>query len=164
MDRPMISLRPYRPEDCAALAGLFYETVHAVNAQDYTRRQLDAWASGEVDLAVWDRSFRTHDTVIAEQNGRIAGFGDMDAAGYLDRLYVHRDCQGQGVATAICAYLESRCDAKTYTTHASLTARPFFERRGWQAVREQEVERRGVRLKNIVMHKGRPEAAEKERN
>ena len=33
MDRPIISLRPYRPEDCAALAGLFYETVHAVNAR-----------------------------------------------------------------------------------------------------------------------------------
>ena len=59
--------------------------------------------------------------------------------------------------------LESRSAAKEYITHASLTARPFFEQRGWQAVREQEVERRGVRLKNVVMHKRRPEAAEKEK-
>ena len=108
MNRPMFSLRPYRTEDCAALAALFYETVHAVNARDYTPQQLDAWATGEVDLDAWDRSFREHDTVIAEQNGSIVGFGDMDASGYLDRLYVHKDCQGRGVASAICAWLERR--------------------------------------------------------
>lgn len=93
MNRPMFSLRPYRTEDCAALAALFYETVHAVNARDYTPQQLDAWATGEVDLDAWDRSFREHDTVIAEQNGSIVGFGDMDASGYLDRLYVHKDAR-----------------------------------------------------------------------
>ena len=163
MNRPMFSLRPYRTEDCAALAALFYETVHAVNARDYTPQQLDAWATGEVDLDAWDRSFREHDTVIAEQNGSIVGFGDMDASGYLDRLYVHKDCQGRGVASAICAWLERRSAAAEYITHASLTARPFLERRGWQAVREQEVERRGVWLKNVVMRKRRPEATDKEK-
>ena len=163
MNHPMLSLWLYRSEDCAALAELFYETVHTVNARDYTPLQLDAWATGEVDLDAWDRSFREHDTVIAEQDGSIVGFGDMDAAGYLDRLYVHKDCQGWGIASAICAHLESRSAAKEYITHASLTARPFFEQRGWQAVREQEVERWGVRLKNVVMHKRRPEAAEKEK-
>ena len=126
MNRPMFSLRPYRTEDCAALAALFYETVHAVNARDYTPQQLDAWATGEVDLDAWDRSFREHDTVIAEQNGSIVGFGDMDASGYLDRLYVHKDCQGRGVASAICAWLERRSAAAEYITHASLTARPFW--------------------------------------
>ena len=29
-------LRPYRPADCASLAALFYDTVHTVNAKDYT--------------------------------------------------------------------------------------------------------------------------------
>ena len=31
---------------------------------------------------------------------RTNGFADMDADGYLDRLYVHKDYQGRGVATA----------------------------------------------------------------
>jgi GNAT superfamily N-acetyltransferase len=31
---------------------------------------------------------------------RTVGFADMDADGYLDRLYVHRDYQGRGVAAA----------------------------------------------------------------
>ena len=62
-----MEIRKYKSEDCAAMADLFYETVHTVNARDYTPAQLDAWACGDVDLDVWDRSFREHITVVAEE-------------------------------------------------------------------------------------------------
>ena len=60
-----------------------------MNAGDYTEEQLNAWATGEVDLEKWNESFRAHHTVVAELDERIVGFGDMDDSGYLDRLYVH---------------------------------------------------------------------------
>lgn len=141
-----MTLRPYRSDDCPALAKLFYDTVHTVNARDYTPEQMDAWADGQVDLASWDASFLAHTTLVAEEEGIIVGFADLADDGYLDRLYVHKDRQGRGVATALCDALPG---AKL--THASLTARPFFERRGWQVVKEQQVERRGVLLTNFVM-------------
>ena len=53
-----MQIRKYRPSDCRELAELFYDTVHTVNAGDYTKEQLDAWATGHVDLEAWDRSFR----------------------------------------------------------------------------------------------------------
>lgn len=37
-------IRPYQTADCEALARLFYDTVHTVNAKDYTKAQLDVWA------------------------------------------------------------------------------------------------------------------------
>ena len=40
-------------------------------------------------------------------------------------------------------------------THASITARPFFEKRGYRVVKEQQVERNGVFLTNFVMVKRR---------
>lgn len=86
------------------------------------------------------------------ENGDIIGFGDMDESGYLDRLYVHKDFQGQGVASAICDELE-RFAAGIITTHASITAKPFFQHRGYRVVRKQEVIRRGVALTNFVMEK-----------
>ncbi|WP_297208804.1 GNAT family N-acetyltransferase [uncultured Flavonifractor sp.] len=141
-----MTLRPYRPADCPALAALFYETVHTVNARDYSPRQLDAWASGRVDLAAWNASFLAHTTLVAEEEGAIVGFADLAPDGYLDRLYVHRDWQRRGVASALCDALPG-----ARVTHASLTARPFFERRGWRVVREQQVERHGVLLTNFVM-------------
>ena len=148
-----MQLREYQPSDCAQMAELFYQTVHSVNAQDYTREQLDAWATGELDLQAWDESFRAHRTIVATENGGIVGFGDMDGSGYLDRLYVHKDYQGQGVASAICDELECFAAEKTITTHASITAKPFFQHRGYRVVRKQEVIRRGVALTNFVMEK-----------
>ena len=146
-------IRPYCPSDCGAMGELFYNTVHTVNAVDYTPRQLDAWADGQVDLTAWDESFLAHHTLVAEENGEVLGFADMDGTGYLDRLYVHKDYQGQGVATALCNALEAACPAKIFTTHASLTARPFFEGRGYRVLRRQTVVRRGVALDNFVMEK-----------
>ena len=146
-------LRDYKQSDCAELAQLFYHTVHAVNARDYSREQLDAWATGKVDLEAWNKSFQAHHTVVAEMDGNIVGFGDMDETGYLDRLYVHKNHQRQGVATAICDALEQNAKAAEFSTHASITAKPFFEKRGYSVVREQQVERRGVWLTNFVMRR-----------
>ena len=141
-------LRPYRSADLPAILDLFRNTVHTVCARDYTRSQLDAWAPAELDAAAWDASLLAHRTLVAEEKGMIIGFADLAEDGYLDRLYVHRDWQGRGVASALCDALP---DARS--THASLTARPFFEKRGWRVVKEQQVERRGVRLTNFVMEK-----------
>ncbi len=148
-----MKLRAYRAEDCLELAHLFYETVHTVNAKDYTQEQMNAWAAGNVDLNTWNTSFLAHHTVVAEMDGKIVGFGDMDLSGYLDRLFVHKDFQHCGVATAICDALEKSSTATEFITHASITARPFFEKRGYAVVRQQQVERGGVRLTNFVMRK-----------
>lgn len=147
-----MQLRPYRTQDYPALAGLFYDTVHTVNARDYTPPQLEAWADGHVDLAAWDRSLSERHSLVAVWDGVIVGFGDMASDGYLDRLYVHKDYQGRGIATALCDALEQAVPGP-YTTHASITARPFFEHRGYRVVREQQVERKGILLTNFVMQK-----------
>ena len=146
-------LRDYREEDCAALAELFYETVHRVNRRDYTPEQLAAWATGSVDLAAWNTSFLAHKTVVAVEGDTIVGFGDMTSDGYLDRMYVHHAHQGEGIATAICDALEREVRQGKITTHASITAKSFFLGRGYRVVRQQTVVRQGVQLINFVMEK-----------
>lgn len=123
-------IRPYVPADCPRLAELFYNTVHCVNARDYSPEQLDAWATGEVDLEAWNQSFLQHHTLVAEKNGKILGFGNIARDGYLDRLYVHKDCQRQGIATALCDALEACIPGAVITTHASITAKTFFHKTG----------------------------------
>lgn len=145
-------IRNYKPSDCAELAGLFYDTIHTVNANDYTKKQLDAWADGNTDLIQWNKSLQEHYSLVAVKNHIITGFGDIDHTGYLDRLYVHRDYQGKGIATAICNELE-KAASKNIITHASITARPFFEKRGYKVIKEQNVERHGVLLVNYIMEK-----------
>lgn len=146
-------LRKYNPSDCKFLAQLFYQTVHSVNAKDYTKEQLAAWATGNVNLDEWDKSFLEHLTIVAIENEIIVGFGDIDKTGYLDRLYVHKDYQKQGIAFAICDELEQAVDGENIITHVSITAKPFFEQRGYRTVKEQQVIRNGISLTNFVMEK-----------
>lgn len=146
-------IRSYQSSDIKEMAELFYNTVHTVNAEDYTGEQLDAWADGNPDLVKWDQSFQAHQTLIAEEDDRIVGFADIDRTGYLDRLYVHREYQGQGIATLLCDLLEEMTEGNVITVHASITAKPFFERRGYRTVKCQQVERRGILLTNYIMEK-----------
>ncbi|MGN0515067.1 MAG: GNAT family N-acetyltransferase [Lachnospiraceae bacterium] len=146
-------LRMYNSSDCEFIAELFYQTVHNVNAKDYTKEQLDAWATGNVNLNEWNQSFLEHFTIVAVKNEIIAGFGDIDKTGYLDRLYVHKDFQRQGIASAICDELEQRVNVNKIITHASITAKPFFEQRGYRVIKGQQVIRNGVSLTNYVMEK-----------
>ncbi len=151
-----MKIRRYEPEDLGQITALFYDTVHTVNAADYSPEQLDAWADGALDLDRWNGSLLAHHSLVAvEGRDLIVGFGDIDGTGYLDRLYVHKDRQGLGIATALCDRLERAVDAPVITTHASITARPFFEGRGYRVLREQRVERHGVRMTNYVMEKRR---------
>lgn len=148
-------IREYDTKDCEEIAALFYDTVHTVNAKDYSKEQLDVWATGEVDKEAWNRSFLEHYTLVAVEEDRIIGFGDITEDGYLDRLYVHKDFQHKGVATAICDKLERYYFTQRLSTHASITARPFFEKRGYQVIKEQQVERNGILLTNFVMEKNK---------
>lgn len=151
-----VKLRKYESNDCAEIAELFYATVHTINARDYTKPQLDVWATGNIDRSAWDQSFLEHNTLVAEEDSTIVGFGDMDSNGYLDRLYVHKDYQGKGIATALVNGLEQqaiRQGVSFFTTHASLTAKPFFEKRGYRTIRVNQVDRNGIQLTNFIMEK-----------
>ena len=145
-------IRDYTPSDCRETAALFYHTVHNVNAGDYSKEQLDVWADGNVDLDQWNQTLQAHYSVVAVEGEKIAGFGDIDNTGYLDRLYVHKDYQRKGIATALCNELESMAQ-KTIITHASITARPFFEKRGYKVLTEQQVKRKGIYLTNYICEK-----------
>lgn len=148
-----MELKPYTPQDLEAILALFYHTVHTVNARHYAPEQIEAWADGRPDARRWDASLCAHHSLVAWLEGEIVGFADMDETGYLDRLYVHADHQGQGIATALCDALERASPAPVFLTHASITARPFFEKRGYRVVRKQQVERKGILLTNYVMEK-----------
>lgn len=146
-----MKIRKYRPSDCKKLATLFYDTVHTINAKDYTKKQLDVWTI--LDLEKWNQSFQEHNTLVAVKDKKIVGFGDIDKTGYLDRLYVHKDYQGMGIATVLCNTLEQMVVVKKITVQASITAKTFFEHRGFYVVKKQKVEKQGIYFVNYVMEK-----------
>lgn len=146
-------IRRYRPDDCEKITKLFYETVHTVNAKDYTEEQLNVWATGKIDLYAWNQGFLNDFTVVAILRGELVGFGNITRTGYLDKLYVHKNHQREGIASAICDALEKSICGCVIETHASITAKPFFEKREYRVIKEQQVERSGIFLTNYIMRK-----------
>ncbi|MGL5417683.1 MAG: GNAT family N-acetyltransferase [Clostridium sp.] len=145
-------IREYKSSDCRDVIELFHNTVHEVNRKDYTKKQLEVWATGNYDLEKWDESLRGNYSIVMICEDIIVGFGDIDTEGYLDRLYVHKDYIGKGIGSAICDELEKKC-GKKITTHASITAKPFFEKRGYKVIKKQSVVREGISLTNFIMGK-----------
>lgn len=151
-----ILLRAWRPSDTPELVTLFRETVHAVASRDYTPAQCAAWAPAEIDAAAWQERMAVNCTLVAERGGRVAGFAELDADAVVHMLYVHKDHQRHGVATALADAIETEAAARKLdhlVTHASLTARPFFEARDYRVERRQTVSRHGEEFTNFLMRK-----------
>lgn len=151
-----MELRMYQPDDLQPISRIFYETVQQINSNDYDQEQINAWAGCWKDFPHKNNAFLSLHTIVAIEKSSIIGYGNISDTGYLDHLFIHKDFQRQGVATAICVRLEQYAHKKgntEITVHASITAKPFFQQRGYQIIYAQQVEVHGVILTNYVMKK-----------
>ena len=146
-------IREYQNSDSEKLFKLFCDTIYFINSKDYTKEQLKVWAKKDRDLSLWEKSLSKNYTLVAEEKNIIIGFGNINETGYLDMLYVHKDFQRKNIASQICNELEKIFPVSKITVHASITAKPFFEKRGYKIIREQFVEREKIFLKNYIMEK-----------
>lgn len=152
----MITIRDFRQTDSPALAKLFFDTIRNVNIADYTLEQVEAWAPENIDPVAWEKSFDNKFVFVAEDGSGIAGFGELEANGHIDRFYVARRCIGTGVGKRIYQELELKArdlDLTELFVEASVTAKNFFQGLGFKIEEEQTVQRRGVSFTNLKMRK-----------
>lgn len=149
-------IRDVQLSDLAEISRLFYETVHHVNAQDYSAEQLDAWAPRVYAPSYWQERFKNIQVYIAEDQGQVVGFAELETTGHIDCFYVHHQMQRCAVGTHLMAQIELDARSKLLPrlfAEVSLTARPFFERQGFEVVRQQERLYRGMEFKQFLMAK-----------
>jgi GNAT superfamily N-acetyltransferase len=152
----VLRIRNYERRDAAAAARLFYETVHSVNLKDYSQEQVRAWAPKVPDAEIWHSRMIQRCTLIAEQDGEVLAFAELERDGHLDMFYCRSDAVGRGVGRQLYQAIEAKAfelGLERIFAEVSLTARHFFERRGFMVDREQIVVRRGVGMTNFAMHK-----------
>ena len=151
-----ITIRPFRADDVAALVSLFRASVRGIDRRDYTESQVLAWAPDLIEHSQFARRCALKSTWVAEAQGHMAGFSDIEPDGRVDMLYVHPSVQRRGVARALLKHIEKLARTKGLDclyTEASITARPVFEASGFIVVAPQEVTRRGETLTNYRMEK-----------
>jgi len=153
-----IKTRNYQPGDAKFLANIYYYTIHNINIQDYTKEQVDAWApeSSINNLEGWQKKWSKLIPIVATIDNEIVGFVEFEDNGHIDCFYVHHNFQSMGVGSALvnaveCAAKEKQI--KRIFAEVSITAKPFFEAKGFSVVKKQTVNIRGCDLVNFVMEK-----------
>lgn len=151
-----LTVRAYSAADAAALLRVFAASIHTLAAPHYDEAQRRAWAGAEPDLEQWNQRFLAGRTLLAEQDGVIAGFIVYEPDGHIDMLFTDPEFARRGVAALLYDHAERSLAAAGATeifTEASLVAKPFFEKRGFRVVEEQLAERGGVSLRRFSMRK-----------
>lgn len=150
-------IRPMTVLDIPECQTLFRSTVLIVNSKDYTKEEVEDWASCGDSVEHWKELFAKNNYIGAlDEQGNIIGFSSMNTEGYLHSMFVHKDWQRKGVATMLLSEVEKM--ARGYGAHkisveVSITARPFFEKRGYKVVKEQKARANRLWLTNYVMKK-----------
>lgn len=148
-------IRRYDGTDSEATLTVFQRAVREVSSRDYDPVQIAAWSQVD-DHVRWAERRASRPTWVAVHGPLVIGFTDLEPDGHLDMMFVHPEHQGLGVASGLLAAVETAAraaDLARLFTEASITARPFFERRGFRLIAEQQVAARGVRLTNFRMEK-----------
>lgn len=153
----MIITRVALNTDAVELRSLFQNTVLEVNRRDYSLAEVEDWASCGDDLSKWEKMINTHYFIVAvDPDQRIVGFASITPQGYLHSMFVHKDFQGQGIATILLEEIERYAAANgimRITSEVSLTARLFFEKKGYMVEIEQKRRANKLSLTNYKMAK-----------
>lgn len=140
----------------AELQRLFVDTISSVCSADYNAEQIKVWTSSIENKDRWNDIISNQYVLIAKYEDKIVGFATLSNRNYLDLFYIHKDFQGLKIASKLYSNIEKealRCEQSEITSDVSITARPFFEKIGFQVLTEQTVLRQSVEFMNYKMKK-----------
>ncbi|MCP2026979.1 putative acetyltransferase [Flavobacterium sp. HSC-32F16] len=142
--------------DLNEMQQLYIETIQSVCKNDYNPEQIEAWISGVKNTERWLEVIEKQYVLLAVIENKIAGFGTLKDGNYIDFFYIHKDFQRQGIADKLLKALELEAvnqHSKIISSDISITARPFFEKKGFIAKKEQKNIRLCIELINYKMEK-----------
>lgn len=151
-----IELRKAELTDIDDIVALYQGTVRNVNVKDYSPEQIDVWAGGANNPQRWESAINEQYFVLAEIDGELAGFSSIAEDGYLDFMYVSKDFQRCGAASALIQEIERKAieqNNKEIYSHVSKTAKGFFEKMGYEHIKDLNDPYKGVIFINALMVK-----------
>lgn len=143
--------------DIPELQEMYKATLRAINIADYTVEEVEDWASCGDDIAhLADLINNLYFVVALNEADQIIGFTSIRKDGYLHNMFIHKDYQRRGIASFLLTKAEEYAiehQIKIITSEVSITAKPFFEKKGYSVVKEQRRRANKLCLTNYWMKK-----------
>lgn len=153
------TIRKGQLSDLAELQKLFLDTITEICKADYNEDQIDAWISDtkkNENRQRWIDMLVKQIVLVAIIKNKIVGFIALQNGNFIDFLFVHKNYQRKGIADSLYENIENearRQNQFSLTSNVSKTARPFFEKVGFEVTKEQTVVRQNVELTNFKIEK-----------
>jgi len=154
MNNKRILIRQAKLNDIVAIQKLFVDTIESVCRYDYSAEQIAVWTSSIENTKRWTDKLMKQYFLIAEIDNKIVGFASLEKNKYFDLMYVHKDYQRQGIADNLYSEISAKAikhGTTLLTSDVSITARPFFEKKGFKIIAEQKNNIKGVEVINYKM-------------
>lgn len=143
--------------DIPGLRELVKSTIRAINSADYKPDEIEDWASCSDDLAHWeDLVTHLYFIVTLDDEGQITGCSSIRKDGYLHSMFIHKDYQKRGIASFLLSKIEEYAAEQhmtVITSEVSITAKPFFGKKGYSVEKEQKRRAKNLCLTNYRMKK-----------
>lgn len=156
MNLAQIHIRRFKHGEERVLWQICYSSIHKIARSDYTKAQLNAWAPIDLDENVWVEKIRKNQPFVAELNGQLVGYADIQPNGFIDHFFVSGNHARQGIGSALMTTLEHQAQQMyipKLSAYVSSNAQKFFERFGFVVQEHRTSTIRGQQLANALMGK-----------
>ncbi len=151
-----MTVRRYKPGEEERLWQLYHDTTHIINGKDYTVEQCERWAPAIADMPEWRERIRARNPFVAEEDGKILGFAELERDGHIDFFYCDHEHLCRGIGRRLYEAIENearRLEISRLHAAVSVTAKMFFLRMGFEVVKEQCNVVCGTVAPNFIMEK-----------
>ncbi len=149
-----MEVRRFEQGEEAEIWSIFYNTIHHINSSHYSPDQINAWAPDDLAEDIWMGKIQEISPYVVVLNGKIVGYADLQKSGYIDHFFCHHEHQRKGVGSNLFSFLEYKAlqrGISELSADVCITAKPFFESKGFEVIKEQLIQLRGQKLGGYKM-------------
>lgn len=140
-------IEQFQPKHAAAVARVHRNSIRQIASEDCTEEEIATWSSQvSKNLDIPEDKHR----FIALQGKAVIGFAEYRENNEITNLYVHPRFTRQGIGSQLPAKIEKEARSRGLSypkAKATVTAKPFYERHGYEVLHETTYQIEGQELK-----------------
>jgi putative acetyltransferase len=149
-----VLLRVATKSDLPAMKDLFEKSIRNSCSGDYSIAEIEVWVQTRERPERWLSLLEQQYVPLLIMDGTLVAFGSLLKTNYIDFFYVNYLHHGQGLARKLLNELSLKAismGAASLESDISITAKPFFEKMGFDILNKNENLRKGETLTNYKM-------------
>ncbi len=145
-------IEQFQPKHAAAVARVHRKSIRQIASHDYSQEEIATWSSQvSKDLEIPEDKHR----FVALQGEAVVGFAEYTENNEIIAVYVHPRFTRQGFGSQLLSKIEDDAQRRGLTylkATATITAKPFYEKHGYDVLHETtyQIEDQGLKVYKVL--------------